>query len=458
VTMTQVLRVDRGRYILIYIAAFFFIYAAAFRALPPWLLTARVLGLAGVVLIFLSALRRREIVVDHGVLAVLLLYSAYAGWVAVRTAMTGGQDMTLLVNAMLFFVQVFPGAVLLAAWMARRDYDFQDVVLLLHFIIAAQAVLIVATFLSWDFRLFTLDLLHDVESNVDALHPFRVRGLTHSTGAKLSAFQAVGLFLTAYLMQARGGSGRLLYLTASVPLILLSILLTGRVGFLAIVLVAMMVLITSLHRGGVSRRLVGGVVLSSAAMVLAAFSFESLYLATGGRQMPWGEDVLAGVLRWVTDEFSHYYRDQTLATGTAGALIREHWFWPESAAVFMLGDPRTWSLVRIPSDVGVVRMVFGTGLIGASLLYAGAATLLLVTIRNLRLPADRWLVAALFSWLFVVELKEPYVLDVRYASMLALLLFHGVLARRSLPRLQSVTHGGTTTRPATAASGQVGAL
>jgi hypothetical protein len=431
-----------GRDLPLFMVTFFFVYATAFRIIPEGLFTARILGVAGILLLFVGALWRRRVAVDPGIAGVLLLYGAYTGWVAVRTSMTGGQDISLLNNALLFFVQVFPGAMLLAIWMVRRDYAFHHVVLVLHTVIVTQAVLIVATFLSWEFRLLTLDLLHDVESNVDALHPFRVRGLTHATGAKLSAFQAVGLFLTSYLLQARGGLLRHLYLTASVPVLLLSILLTGRVGFLAIVLVALMVLLSGLQAGAISRRLVGGVVLASVAMVLAAFSFESVYLATGGRQMPWGEDVLAGVLRWVTDEFSLYYTERTLLTGTAGVLLREHWFWPDSASLFLFGDPRTWGVARIHSDVGVIRVLFGTGALGAVLLYAGAVGMLVVTVRNLRASADRWLVAALFSWLFVLELKEPLVLDVRYSSMLALLMFFAALRRRSAREDVGVAAGG----------------
>jgi hypothetical protein len=444
-----------GRDLPLFIVAFFFVYATAFRAIPEGLFTARILGVGGILLLFIAALWRRRVAVDPGIACVLLLFGAYTGWVAVRTSMTGGQDMSLLSNALLLFVQVFPGAMLLAVWMVRREYEFHHVVLLLHAIIVTQAVFIVVTFLSWEFRLLTLDLLHDVESNVDALHPFRVRGLTHSTGAKLSAFQAVGLFLTSYLLQARRGLLRQLYLTASVPLLLLSILLTGRVGFLAIVLVAMMVLLSGLQAGAISRRLVGGVVLASLAMVLAAFSFESVYLATGGRQMPWGEDVLAGVLRWVTDEFSLYYRERTLVTGTAGVLLREHWFWPDSAALFLFGDPRTWAVARIHSDVGLIRVLFGTGLIGAILLYAGAGGMLVATLRNLRVSADRWLVAGLFGWLFVLELKEPFVLDVRYSSMLALLLFFAALRRRSARDDEGVdARGGNRELAATTPTGE----
>ena len=63
----------------------------------------------------------------------------------------------------------------------------------------------------------------ELVSNVDALNPYRVRGLSGVAGAGLSIIQSIGIYLTVFLMKSEKIN---LYYLFSVTLIFLSILLT----------------------------------------------------------------------------------------------------------------------------------------------------------------------------------------------------------------------------------------
>ena len=414
------------------LALFLFVYALSFRVLPSALYTARVISIVALLVGLVIAVRHRGRVGMNSDLAlVMLLYFVYAAWTCFRTAVFGFEDISLLNNSILLLVQVFPAALLLGYWIARRSLTVADLMLLLHVVITVQAAFVALTFLSWDFRHLVLDLLHEVDSNIDALHPFRVRGLTHNSGAKLSAFQAVGLLLSAYLLMAKPSRAVLLYVVAAVPVILTSILLTGRVGFLMLPLAFVFVTVYLLVSGRISRNLVWSAVLLPLGVVVGFYALKYLYLSTGGWASAWGGgDAFEGVVSWVVKEFAKYLTEGSLEVGTVGFLMEYHWFFPESDAVFLFGDPRTWALDRIPSDVGVVRLIFGSGLVGATLIYLAGIVMCAVMVKNAPAFRERLLFLTLFTWMIIVDLKEPYFIELRYLSMMALITGAVVMSRR----------------------------
>ena len=415
---------------MLFAAGFFYLYALAFSFLPDVLYTARLLSLLAICVFLLRVIQEKgRLIVDPDLAAALVVFCLYAGWVALRTVMTGAEDVSLMVSAAILLAQVVPGAYLLSVWSIGRGLTFRELIFLLHLIIVVQGILIILTFLSWDFRMLTLSLLHEAESNVDPLHPYRVRGLTHNTGAKLAAFQAIGLFLSVYLLLDEPRTRRIIYVFLSVPILLGSILLTGRSGFVAIGIVLPLVVFYAVKAQVRSRTLVWSVLLSPFMVVGGFLLFERMYLSTGGWDLSVGRDAFGALLGWVTQEFMLYIDEGTIRTGTIGALLRDHWFWPATDSQFFFGDPRTWSLRRAGSDIGVVRLAFGAGLVGMLLLYGAFIMLAFVTVRRLRHAPEKALVISIFAWAAIMELKEPYLLDVRQASILAWLAIHTVLTR-----------------------------
>jgi hypothetical protein len=412
---------------ILWLAAFFYIYSVSFRVLPEDLLTARLIALLAITVLAVRMLwTRGRLAVDEDLLIVVALFVLYAAWIGWRTVVTGTDDFGLLTNATLLLVQVFPGAVLLGRAFARRQLELRDLVLVLQTVIAAQAVLIVLSFLSWDFRLLTLKLLHAAADPAEELHPFRVRGLTHSTGAKLSGFQAIGLLFSAYLLLGAKSARAVVYLTVSMALILGSIFLTGRTGFIMLPLCAVFVVLYLAVSRRVPRGVLGAALLIPVCAVGGFIALKTIFLS--GADATASADAFARLSRWVFKEFMRYGDSGAIGSSTVASLLQNHWFLPQSNLTLLFGDPATWQLRRIHSDVGPVRMVFGAGLIGALLLYGAVVALWTAAFRRTRSFADRLMLVTLLAWLMLIELKEPMLLDLRFLSLVALLLTFNIFA------------------------------
>jgi len=415
---------------LLWLTVFFYLYSVAFSALPEQLFTARIIALvAAGVLVVQTLTSRGQLSMDEDLVYVLALFGLYAAWVGWRTIVTGSDDYGLLTNAGLLLVQVFPGAILLGRACARRQPQLRDFVLLLQTIITVQAVLIVLSFLSADFRMLTDKLLHvaPVADPVEALQPFRVSGFTHGTGAKLSAFQALGVLFSVYLLLGAKSTRAVAYLTLSIALLVGSIFLTGRTGFLMLPLCGLFVLLHASLQGRVPRGVIGATLLIPVCAIGGFIALKTIYLS--GADTAASAEAFARLSRWVFKEFLRYGDSDSIGSSTVAALLQHHWFLPDSNVTLLVGDPTTWGLRRIHSDVGPVRMMFGTGLVGALLLYSAVAMLWLATFRRSAGFTDRLMLLTLLAWLVLIELKEPMLIDLRILSLLAVLLMFNVFAR-----------------------------
>jgi hypothetical protein len=421
---------------LLWLTAFFYIYSVAFRALPEELLTARIVALVALGVLAVRTLWSGGwLTMDQDLVLVVSLFGLYTAWIGWRTIVTGSDDFGLLTNAALLLLQVFPGAVLLGRAFARRQPELRDFVLLLQTIITVQAVLILLSFVSWDFRMLTVKLLHAGPDQIEELQPFRVRGFTHGTGAKLSAFQAIGVLFSVYLLLGAKSARAVVYLTLSIALLVGSIFLTGRTGFIMLPLCGLFVALYASLVGRVPRGVVGAALLTPVCAIGGFIAVKSLYLS--GADAAASADALARVSRWVFKELLRYGDSASIGSSTVVSLLQHHWFLPDSNFTLLFGDPSTWGLRRVHSDVGPVRMVFGTGLVGALLLYLAVATLWAAAFRRTAGFADRLMLVTLLVWLVLIELKEPMLIDPRFLSLLAVLLMFNIFARarRTGPRV-----------------------
>jgi hypothetical protein len=74
-------------------------------------------------------------------------------------------------------------------------------------------------------------------------------------------------------------------------------------------------------------------------------------------------------------------------------------------------------------------MIFGAGLIGELLLYCSFAAMCIATFRRTVGFTDRLMMLTLLLWLGIIELKEPMLVDLRFVSLLALLLMFNIFTR-----------------------------
>ncbi|MFW5700191.1 MAG: hypothetical protein ACOCWM_00750 [Cyclobacteriaceae bacterium] len=388
---------------------FFFLYGIDFTFLP--LSTARIIVLAGAGYILLSITSDTSIILRRSFVFLLMLYFVLLSWIAFITFVYDLKDITILTGILLMFAHSFIGGYFFAMLFNRFEYDFRSVILFIQVAITIQAVFIIIYFLSWDFREFTFSYIPET-GNIDYRENlFQSRGLTHSSGAALSVLQSLGVLFTSYLLSTVSfKSKQFLYLSLSFGLLCISIFLTGRTGFLMLPLVGVYFFMLMVFKLKIPKNVGFFILIAPLMLLVSYFTFRYVYNNFfGGITTAGGEDILSRVFRWYIEEF---YSDGRLQSKTFTFLTSTHLFFPEDNSVLLFGDPTTWSLNRIRSDIGLVRMWHGIGLLGIILYYSFIIALFMQMILSSRGFNEKLMLSLLLLFLFIIEFKEPFMFSV----------------------------------------------
>lgn len=92
-------------------------------------------------------------------------------------------------------------------------------------------------------------------------------------------------------------------------------------------------------------------------------------------------------------------------------------FWPESFITMAFGNPSTYELNRIPSDLGYVRLVWAMGLLGSLLFYVLIVMMLFFSFMSTSVSRYKVFLGILCAWLFLIHFKEPFLLDQRFLAI-----------------------------------------
>lgn len=391
---------------------FFYIYSINFTFLPAY--SSQLIAAAALLFWGFTFLQKGdlEFYADRGERIVLSLWIILFLWVLLRTILTGFRDLSLLINTFLLLIQVFVGALFLTMWLFRRGFSFTSVIRFIQVIIVIQGLFIIVYFFSWDFKEFTLLFIPE-GGNLPALHPFRSRGLTHGAGAKLAALQASGVLLTAYLMLKIKNRGLLIFDILCVGILMTSVFMTGRTGFFIIPVVLAFYFVYMLGKNLIPKKIViAGVVLPFLA-IGAYFLIQIIFQAYIATEFDY--NVFRSFTRWAFGEFEDLAT--TGSSRTVDVLINQHLFFPDEAGLFLIGDPTTYELNRVDSDIGVVRRIFGIGFIGLIMTYLFVGSVFVQMYRAVPHFTERLLIVFFAIWIFVLEVKEPFVTDFRFASV-----------------------------------------
>lgn len=391
---------------------FFFIYGINFTFLPAY--TSQLIALG--ILIFWGFKWFRngniELQADRNSIFIFFLWFFLFIWILFRTVDSGFRDFGFLVNILLLFIQVFIGSLFFSIWFFKRGLPFDFMIRLLQIVIVIQGVFIIIYFLSPAFKHFTLEYIPE-GGNVPALHPFRSRGLTHQAGASLAAFQATGMLLTSYLITKKISWKWTAFDITGMVILLGSVMLTGRTGFIIFPFIAVYFTLFILFKNGVTKKMAyTGILLpflGAGAFFLVQFIFQTYTGAEGGT------GIFRAIGRWMFGEFQDL--GQSGSSRTIDVLLKEHWFFPESMEVFLIGDPNTYLVNRVNSDIGIIRRIFGIGLIGISLTYFFVFSILYQVGYSVKNISERLLIFCFGVWLFILELKEPFVTDLRFSTI-----------------------------------------
>ena len=400
---------------IIAIIVFFYIYTIEFTFLP--IHTARIISLIGIIYILYYCLDNDgNIPIEKKSFSIIYVFAFYLSYVAFITIIYNAQDITLLGLASLILLQSFVGAFFIGLLINKRFKTFESLIRILQFVIVIQGLFIVFNFMNIDIVNSLLEYIPGED-----LRESRVRGLTHGTGAGLSALQGTGLFFTAYLGTKYHNKKDLIYFLLSVPVLLLSIMFTGNTGFMAIFVIIGYYILYSVYVKEVSRKMVVSVMFAPLILILAYFGFLKLYEYLGPVYMYFGADALEYAIVYVRREYFEF--GDSIVPRTIRVLFARHWHLPSEVVTFLFGDPTTYRLNRISSDVGYVRRLYGVGVFGSVLFYIYFVAMLTYVIRRIKILNDKLLVVSFMIWLIIIEFKEPFMWDLRFVSIYSLMFF-----------------------------------
>ena len=407
---------------------FFYLYGVQFEFLPTY--TSRFVLFAAWTYLALIFFTKRHIQLPFEFFIIAVVYSTTIAWVILISALYNFSDISVLFSIALLFFSAFLGGLFFALILKKMEFKFYQVIQVVQLVIVFQAFFIVLYFISWDFREFTFAYIPETGRIDHRENLFRSRGLTGGASATLSLKQSLGLLFTIYLISGvRWRSKQFVYLLLSFGLIFWSVILTGRTGLLMIPIVFLYVLVLLLLRQKLSKNLIFFVL---GLPVISFLSFAFLRLGyeyiLGGFTTPWSEDGFDLLIRWVSSEFIN--SEGLIRSRTAQALMSSHWFLPEDGLVLFFGDPTTWLVNRIPSDIGIVRLWHSVGLIGMLLIYCLFALVFLISILKARGIEARVFLFMLAFFLFATEMKEPFLTNVSVNSFFIMIFCYLVIYDR----------------------------
>ncbi len=349
--------------------------------------------------------------------------------------LTGMQSLDIFANTLIIVFQSMFGAYLIVLLCFNKSYSFDQLLFDIFVILGIQGVFILLNFMSFPIREFLYIIIPPAqESNISATDIqslYRVRGLTQGTGAKVSAFLSIGLLISAYFFSITDlckHDRRIIIIC--LPFILIGILFTGRTGLLAIPLAFLMYYWILIVKGRLTIKSIYPLILTPFVAGILYYIFkESYYIAMdGGLTLPNGEDLFARWERWAFSEFTAYFSGEEKQIST-GSLLTEHIIFPQDTQTWLIGDPATWSRDRVSSDIGYIRILFSSGIIGGILYYSIFILTFYVISRNLKKQVQRFFLYFLLLWLLIIEAKEPMFNYLYFSNLIMLFLFVSVKYR-----------------------------
>jgi hypothetical protein len=416
------------QFIIISMLIFFYVYSINFTFLPTH--TSRlVLFVLALFVVFYLNLRKEEVVIPRDIIFIAFFNVIYILLALIGSGLEGFSDLSILNSALLLIFHCFLGGIFFSFLLKYYRVDFRGLVFLLQVVIVYQAIFILIYFVSWDFRDFTFLYIPEGDSIAHQSNLFRSRGLTHAASATLSIVQSFGLLFTAFLVATTNyKSKQNIYFLLSFSLVLCSVILTGRTGLLMIPIVVMYLLYSIFIDFKIRKNsLLFISILPSALALICLVVWLGYKYILGGFETSWGEDGIDRLIRWVSEEFIS--PDGNIQSKTFDALTA-HWFLPSSWGVLFFGDATTWNLNRIYSDVGVIRRLHGTGLVGLITLYLIYIFIFGICILNASGSEAKMMLLSLCIFLFITELKEPFLTKLDISCFIMLFFSYLVINRK----------------------------
>lgn len=364
-----------------------------------------------------------------GALAVFMFLGILLLYMYIVSMLGDGSEMSLVISVfvlIVFFVCVWG--------LSSQLRNFDMVVDLLFILISLQALLILLSFVSASFRTMVDVVIEKSYSDVSSGN-WRLRGVSNLGGSSLSIMQGIGFLCGVYKLI--NNTRQTVVVIMLCVVILLSIMATGKSGFICVPVGLFMLILSALLTGKVSRSVFYSFVVVITIVPLLLFMFYQIYINYLQINTVWGSDALYAIFRRASGEYI-----EIAVSGKSRTLdyLVYSFNLPSSFSVLMFGDPDSWSLSRYSGrhigDSGYLRILWGAGFLGSILIYGLWSLLFVVTFRQLKAINSKILVFSIYLWLLVMQFKEPYLLLPPFFLVSCLLMFstlHEVNKRDSWP-------------------------
>lgn len=398
-----------------------FIFSVKFSFLP--LNTNRIVILVLLTTLLVFCKERPKIVYHPIIPKAYLLFFVYLVYTTVVTIFSGGTNLSNLLNIILIVFQISFGSYLVVNYFIKRSVDYFLFCLLLIF--AIQGVLIFFNFIIPPYRELLFKLMppsgNITEDNFTSA--FRTRGFMQSSGATVASYLAVGFIIIAYFLSSFKLSKQdKIAVLISIPCVFISILFTGRTGFVMIPYAFVLYYLLLLINSKLTFKSLLPIFYLPLFAVLAYVIGKAAFLYFN----PDGQVLISLWEDWAFDQFLNNFGQGSKDRESQSTIekLGSYFFIPEDDSHFLWGDPLSWGVIR--TDLGYIRMLYSVGIVGSAIFYGAFIYLYYVIYKMTKTFPLRIVILFLFIWIAIVEYKEPMFAHY-YFSTTSFLLFYFTL-------------------------------
>jgi len=393
------------KYVLALAAVFLFIFAPRFNVAGG--VSGGMLAVLLVLVVALTA--RRRLTLPRPLLPILAIFLFFALYSAVLAEFFGNNpsyfvSICISVAVSLFFSWFF-AELLLANGVLESDLLYA-VVRICAYAIFANSLIIILEYVVPNMKGAVESLLYqDMGANINyADHAFRLRGIASSGGAGLSIVNALGVLLIAFLVFKR--QLHALAGTAFSLVIVASNVFTGRTGLIfgiLFLLILLGIILARNVRAGAAG--IGYVILfflTAPFLVKAIFNFE-LDPEIANWAFEWVDGLMSGEI-------------SSSSSDDLGTML----FLPDHVGhlLFGIGYFEGEGAIYPRSDSGYVKTIMTIGCLGGAVFY-GVIAYMLLRMRKMESNFSL-LVFSILIFMFVVEIKEPFLYQNFAARVIAM--------------------------------------
>jgi hypothetical protein len=400
---------------------FFTIFSTDFAFFPTY--TQRIIMFAGAIhLLFLLLSRKVILRKDYCLASVLFLFISYFVYSFINVIIQNVDDYSIVIATTLLLTQVVISSFYVNYLLNQCQVSFESLLVFLTGVFLVQAIFIILFFVNSGFRSWVSAVL-PLANGAEEL-AFRSRGFTHGGGALLGLLQGIGIWCSFYLLYFKTSKKLLYFGLISFSFIFISIILSGRTGFLIFPILFFVSMLFSTKYVQYFKKWVWLCVSFPLIFALVFLLFYQFYLSVGAWETKFGLDGLANTLTWTFGEVIGVGAYEVESHRTIKRLLESHIVLPSDLSSSIFGNAGSWLTINQYSDMGYIRILNESGLFGASLLYGGFLMLFYTIAKKMPEKKQKMMIWALACYLFIAEFKEPFFLKFSIPTFCFILLFH----------------------------------